>query len=954
MQEFIVGQRWINDAQLSMGLGTVVETDFRTVKIAFLATGESYVYAKESVPLTRVKFAQGDHIHSKDGQAWVVQEVQEHDGLYLYFGENAQGEQSQIAESELNHFVQLNRPSERLFNAQTDRPAWFDLRYDTREKSIHLTDSPLYGLVGGRVSLIPHQLYIAHEVAKRHAPRVLLADEVGLGKTIEAGMIVHQQIVMEQISRVLIVVPEALLHQWMVEMRRRFNLRFKILDAQAMEEAKDEQTQEFVDNPFVHDELVICSLRFLTSDPNVYKACRDANWDMLVVDEAHHLKWTPEESSLEYALIEQLADQIPSVLLLTATPEQLGKTSHFARLRLLDKERFYDYAQFLEQEQQYAPIAQAVEALLAEDITLNDATKAILHEVLNVPLEKLHSPISEQQAQKWMAQLVDRHGTGRALFRNTRAAVKGFPARRLHVYELDLPSEYKSALSFFYEQHLQEPQLLLHPELLFQAVNDSGYPHWADIDPRVEELAKLVDKLRSEKILVITASADSAVDIVRKLKHDYGIDSAVFHEHMSLIERDRAAAFFADSVSGAQVMVCSEMGSEGRNFQFSQNLVLFDLPINPDLLEQRIGRLDRIGQQGDVNIHIMMLKQSAQEIMFNWYHLGLNALEQSCPVGQSVMHQLRDELLQLLHAPRADYDDFIAQTKQLHESLSDALNQGRDRLLEYSSCRQPQANELCQMAAQRDQNSALQDFLENVFDNFGVEYEIHSEHCYTLHAGAHMRVQLSELPEDGMTITYDRDTALSFEDVVFITWSHPLVMQCLDAIKSGEFGNASVTAMEIPGAARGTIFLESIYVLSSAEQGQQADLRFMPEDMMHVLIDQNGKRHERELVQHIMPDVLPKSVVRQVLTQKETLLRKMVRATNQYAAARTEKVTQRVLEKAQLILQEELERLIALKRVNPTIREDEIQYLQAQQENIKQRLMQSNLQLDALRVIIAK
>ena len=98
-----------------------------------------------------------------------------------------------------------------------------------------------------------------------------------------------------------------------------------------------------------------------------------------------------------------------------------------------------------------------------------------------------------------------------------------------------------------------------------------------------------------------------------------GIRCAAFYEGLSIIERDRAAAYFADTEGGAQVLVCSEIGSEGRNFQFAHHLVLFDLPLNPDLLEQRIGRLDRIGQTEIINIHVPYLEQSAQAVLFNWF-----------------------------------------------------------------------------------------------------------------------------------------------------------------------------------------------------------------------------------------------------------------------------------------------------------------------------------------------
>lgn len=100
---------------------------------------------------------------------------------------------------------------------------------------------------------------------------------------------------------------------------------------------------------------------------------------------------------------------------------------------------------------------------------------------------------------------------------------------------------------------------------------------------------------RSQKVLVICAKAATALQLEQVLREREGIRAAVFHEGMSIIERDRAAAQFAEEDTGAQVLLCSEIGSEGRNFQFASNLVMFDLPFNPDLLEQRIGRLDRIG-----------------------------------------------------------------------------------------------------------------------------------------------------------------------------------------------------------------------------------------------------------------------------------------------------------------------------------------------------------------------
>ncbi|WP_455219975.1 SNF2-related protein, partial [Kaarinaea lacus] len=226
MIDYFPGQRWLSNTESELGLGTVLDTDHRTVTIHFPASDETRVYARQTAPLSRIAFEPGDTIRIQGGISVKVTDVTEQDNLLFYKATSDNGEEGIISESQLDNFMQLNRPSERLFGGQIDSGKWFELRYQTMQHINRLSHSEIRGLTGGRVSLIPHQLYIAHEVASRYAPRVLLADEVGLGKTIEAGMILHQQVITGRAQRIIIVVPETLVHQWLVEMMRRFNLFF--------------------------------------------------------------------------------------------------------------------------------------------------------------------------------------------------------------------------------------------------------------------------------------------------------------------------------------------------------------------------------------------------------------------------------------------------------------------------------------------------------------------------------------------------------------------------------------------------------------------------------------------------------------------------------------------------------------------------------------------------------
>ena len=251
--------------------------------------------------------------------------AQNSDDLMVYQGKRTDTDEPvTLPETLLHYNIRFNKPHERLFG-KIDRINRFALRYKARLMTQAGQSSECLGMLGARVGLIPHQLWIAQQVGQRHAPRVLLADEVGLGKTIEAGMILHQQLLTGRAQRVLIVVPESLCHQWLIEMRRRFNLHFSLFDEERCIEAFAEH-----DNPFETEQLILCSMDLLRKKRRFDQAL-DAEWDLLVVDEAHHLEWSQAKPSRSYQVIEALANEVPGVLLLTATPDQLGHESHFAR-----------------------------------------------------------------------------------------------------------------------------------------------------------------------------------------------------------------------------------------------------------------------------------------------------------------------------------------------------------------------------------------------------------------------------------------------------------------------------------------------------------------------------------------------------------------------------------------------------------------------------------------------
>lgn len=949
---FALGQRWISDTETDLGLGTVVAVEGRMVTLLFPATGENRMYAKEEAPVTRVSFNVGDQITSHEDWTMTVDEVQEKDGLLIYVGVRTDNDEPvALKEVFLNNFIKFNKPQDRLFAGQIDRMSRFTLRYEALVNQHQRRRNPTRGLAGGRVSLIPHQLYIAHEVGHRYAPRVLLADEVGLGKTIEAGMIIHQQLLSGRAHRVLILLPETLQHQWLVEMLRRFNLHFSLFDEERCIEAFAD-----AENPFETEQLVICSLDFLRKKRRRFEQVLEAEWDLLVVDEAHHLEWSEEAPSRAYEMVEALAEQVPGVLLLTATPDQLGHQSHFARLRLLDPERFYDYEAFLAEEQAYGQVASAAQELLDGE-TLSDEAKQILASQLE-GLD-LSDAAARQQA---VAKLLDQHGTGRVLFRNSRANIQGFPERHLNVYPMPLPEQYKTAIKVMGMMggnggDLQTRALrYLYPEKIFQQFEGDNAT-WTQFDPRVEWLLELLLSARQQKVLVICSEAATAIALEEALRTREGIRGAVFHEGMSILERDKASAYFAQQEGGAQVLLCSEIGSEGRNFQFASHLLLFDLPLNPDLLEQRIGRLDRIGQQNTVEIHVPYLEGTAQRALQLWYHDGLDAFEQTCPTARPVFEAVREELFELLAANTGDQatlDALLIKTRELHEPLKARLEQGRDRLLEIHSSGGAAAQQLVDKLAAEDDDTGMISFALKMFDEIGVNQDDRGENALVLTPGDHMLVSsFPGLPQDGMTITFDRNTALSRDDMALLSWDHPMMRGGIDLILGSEIGATSVALLKNKALPIGSILLELIFVAESAAHPQL--YRFMPPTPIRLLMDKNG--------QNLGEKVAFDAFNRQLTPVNRHLGSKLVTASQPVihgligkGQAIAEELKAGIVDKARAqmaqTLQQDLDRLEALKAVNPNVRDSELDYLRNLQAELHHLIDQTQLKLDAIRFIV--
>ena len=934
---FAAGQRWISEPEPELGLGIVLDVEPGRVKMFFPASNAMRLYAEAAAPLRRVRFKVGDTVNSHEGESFVVAVVSERStGVVTYGGPKGE----RVVETQLSDTLTWDKPGDRIAGGQIDDNESFDLRREALDTQHRILQSPVHGFTGARIDLIPHQLAIAREVTDRQNPRVLLADEVGLGKTIEACLILHRLHLTGKAERILILVPEALVHQWFVELFRRFNLRFAIFEETRCAAIEENNPGT---NPFLDDQLILAPLNWLAHSETRRAQAVAAGWNLLVVDEAHHLAWHPDLSSPEYSLVEALGQATPGLLLLTATPQQLGVEGHFARLRLLDPDRFSSLEAFQAEAKEYAPIAQIAGKLAdKKKLTAKETAKLAAMPGRISQHAKALQEGEEGARERLLEELLDLHGTGRVIFRNTRAELTGFPKRTAKL--VPLAGDPAAALAEF----------------------QTGCVDLKD-DPRVAWLLTFLKKLKASKALLICRTREKAEALEAALREKVNLPTALFHEGLTLLQRDRNAAYFAEE-DGAQLLICSEIGSEGRNFQFAHHLVLFDLPENPELLEQRIGRLDRIGQSANIQIHVPYIEDGPYALLARWFHEGLNAFEESLHGGAELFERFCAPLQTLAlgeatsPAPKkrgkataskakaapatAGIDALIAETQAVREEVRARLAAGEDRLLQLHNHRTAEADAVAEAICAADADTTLDEFMLSAFDRFGANVEDIAPRTWIVTPGAELGDGLPGIPKDGITLTADRQRALSREDVSFLTWDHPAVRGALELILGGIKGNASIATTEIPGP--DAVLVEAIHILEVVAPGDLHVERFLPATPVRVVVD----NHLSELTLPLGPLLdapLSKILGRTELCYK--LMPKMVEFATTLAQQQAMQIVAASLAAMEETVGGEVARLRDLQAVNPNVTEKEIEAAQTRYYDLRDHLADARLRLDSVRLI---
>ncbi len=834
---FVPGMKVRYVVQPEWGVGHLVRTfeGGSVAEVLFPGRAQPTLVSTRGNTLVPHPFAPGDRVRTAKGRpATVSGEEPGGRGLRRYVLRYEDGTEDELPESE----VLAPPPDTDLLTTLREGRVADARAFLLRRQALTLDEErrndALGALLASRVMVKPHQVGVVQRVLSSRRPRFVLADEVGLGKTIEAGMIFSALRLSGLAARVLVVAPSHLTVQWLAELFHKFQQLFTLVDGDRLARSRREEPDT---SPWERFPRVVTSLELLSRSPDEIREVAAAGWDLVIVDEAHHLR-----GEKAFAAIEAIAAHTWGLLLLTATPMQLDPDEYRALLTLLDPLTAPDARSFRARMDRQEALSRTVRALLEGDDP--EAAAAVSALRARFPDDPALATLRHRQA--LLGYLAETYSLSEALIRNRRARVGGFSARRLHRHVVEPPEPERVArdavLGAVMTGSIRGAALagLLRrldssPAAFAQAASGvlPAPPVLPERDAKYQALRALLDDIWEDepeaKVLLFT-EAQATLESLRALLSADGIEALGYHGDLLLVERDRQVARFRDP-DGPKLLLSTEVGGEGRNFQFAHHLVNYDLPWSPATMEQRIGRLDRIGQTQPVDIHVFDVRGALASDVLSLLADAVGVFGETVGGLDAVLEEVEPRILELaLASPmeRAEYRTALA--ARVAEARS-AIRRAYDPLLDERSFDRDAVQALVDRAGARmgldleeggsledglwaiarDLDERLEEAVTELARRVGIgvdtDEQVDAFQC-AFHFGHALKVEALpglQLGEERTVLgTFWRDTAVEQEEIDFFATGHPIVEALFGFLRDGPYGRNGCRAIQHRGpTARG-------------------------------------------------------------------------------------------------------------------------------------------------------
>ncbi|MBN2041624.1 MAG: DEAD/DEAH box helicase family protein [Spirochaetes bacterium] len=716
----------------------------------------------------------------------------------------------------------------------------FDGRLDLKVEAFVLrqayTNNKLLSLSNSRTRILAHQVESTHRIINSLNQRFLIADEVGLGKTIEAGLVIKELIFRFEYDKILIICPASLVLQWQNELESKFNESFEIIDRKFTRKYHKNNT-----NPWNAFRRGICSIDFIKSDSN-RDDLLNAKWDVVVIDEAHRLRRDDLKTTLAYNVAELLSGRSRSFLLLTATPFRGKLEELYFLIRLIDKnllgpfQTFYNT--FCLNDSNLSRLREKISSIIIrrtkkeiggftkrhaktirfeffpEERVLYDATTRYVVEEYNKAMQ------TENRAVGFVMTVFQK-----LLDSSTVALLSALTKRRNHLsYLIDRSNEavfrnklIEKKLSEFadidesedmddlIEETVKKTRAEIKEEILILD-NLISIAESVTRNKKAEKLIEIIQKLihgKCKKILIFTQFRTTQ-DFLKVLLHEFKVE--IFNGSMDKDQKEVAIINFKEK---ADILICTEAGGEGRNMQFCNVLINYDLPWSPVKIEQRIGRIHRFGQPYDVYIYNFSTKDTVAERILNVLIKKLKLFEESIGTPDVLLGQIEEELnlnsifmrMALSGNSRKVYseiDEKLENARKSYEKLNDlAIAKKMD--FNYNEYYEVTLEE------RKYSNKRIENFVNRLRDKTDlVDKYLSTKHKIT------RLYTLKELP-DGRRVskkgTFNSTKALDNESLEFLAFGNPIVDVLVEKCHNEDFGgNSGIKVIKHEKELSGMIF----------------------------------------------------------------------------------------------------------------------------------------------------
>lgn len=772
-------------------------------------------------------FEVGDKVTFAGGQGEISKIEERPSGNHLLHVYTSEGQLRRLPSS-LPHIEKVDSIVDSLAAQDFDPP----LHYDLRERATRLDLAYRYdrflSLTNNRIEIEPYQIKAAYEILNSYDHRYLIGDEVGLGKTIEAGIVIEELIARERAERVLIVAPAPLTVQWQQEMREKFDRNFVIYDRDTVRTHRQSHPNQ---NVWLQEDRIITSVDFAKQD-DMLEALRnlDKEWDVAVFDEAHHLTARRgSDDSVErterYKVGKAVADNSDALLFLTGTPHK-GKSDQFYFLvSLLDPYRFSHESQVNPDDLENLMIRRLKDEMYESDGTRMFPEKNI--EALGVdmsPAERqLYDDVTEYIREYYdLAQQADNKTAGftmviyqKRLVSSIYAIQKSLENRMRAIQNDAIAEDLPDDVAELVPRYSTEPETLTADErervekaldAVTLTVNRSRLQEelervkslWQqakDIktDSKAQLLRQFVDDILAEdpdeKVLIFTEYTDTLAYLRDDVFADH--DVAQIYGDLNQERRRREMAKFEEE---ANLMLATDAAQEGLNLQFAHIMVNYDLPWNPIRIDQRMGRLHRYGQERTVEIRNLFLNGTRESEILKLLTEKIDQIESDLGMRSDVLGRVLedvdlDETIMTAVAKDRSTDEVVADINETIEERKKALKTVENELLIRDRFDLSEEDEeILEVIERSKEGEVSEDDIEVLVRTFFTEFggEIRGVRPGPAREGGDV-FQLDvpdvlsgdRVNKQHQQVTFSRKVAMDQEDVEFIALDHPLVQSLI-------------------------------------------------------------------------------------------------------------------------------------------------------------------------------